>query len=261
MRKIVAGLFMSLDGVVDGAEGWQYPYLDEELGAAMEAGARRAAALLLGRRSYEGYEALRIENPDSPVLALIDRTRTYVVSSTLARSPQGVSIIDRDLIEQIAALRDENDGDVLVLGSPTLVRWLLAHDLLNELHLFMLPIVVGSGLRLFDDTAPRRYPLELVHSRAMGNGALDVHYTPKAPWRRAAGRRCGARARVRHQVARGPVPRLDRTRLVDDRSPTQHGDGIMPTWTRLIRAEMRKLTRTRIRFCGRSCSSWSPSPR
>jgi dihydrofolate reductase len=180
MRKIVAGLFMSVDGVVDGAEGWQYAYFDEELGAAMAAGARRAGALLLGRRSYEGYEALRVANPDSPVLALMDTAPTYVVSSTLKGSSQAdVWIIDGDPIEQIARLRHEGDGDVLVLGSPTLVRWLLAHGLVDELNLFMLPIVVGSGLRLFDDMAPRRYPLELVRSQAMGSGVLELHYTPK----------------------------------------------------------------------------------
>lgn len=179
MRKIIAGLFMSLDGVVDGTDGWQYAYFDEELGAAMDAGARRAAALLLGRRTHGGYEALRVDNPDAPVLALIDTTPTYVVSSTLTGSSHAcVSTINRP-IEQIPRLRHHSDGDVLVLGSPTLVRWLLAHNLLDELNLFVLPIVVGSGLRLFDDTAPRSYPLELTRSRIMDNGVLELHYAPK----------------------------------------------------------------------------------
>jgi dihydrofolate reductase len=92
--------------------------------------------------------------------------------------PANVSIIDSP-IEQIARLRHETDGDVLVLGSPTLVRWLLAHGLLDELNLFMLPVLVGSGLRLFDDMTPQRYPLELVRSRTMGSGVLGLHYTPK----------------------------------------------------------------------------------
>jgi dihydrofolate reductase len=182
MRKIVAGLFMSVDGVVDGAEGWQYPYFDQELGAAMAAGAQSAGALLLGRRSYEGYEALRVESPGSPMVALMDTTPTHVVSSTLKRSPRaGVSIIDGDLIEQITRLRHESNGDVLVLGSPTLVRWLLAHGLLDELNLFMFPVVVGSGLRLFADGTARRHPLELVRSQAMRSGALELRYKPKSP--------------------------------------------------------------------------------
>jgi hypothetical protein len=110
MGRIVAGLFLSLDGVVDAGEGWQYPYFDEELGTAMEAGARRTVALLLGRSSYEGYKALRVENPDSPVLSLMDATHTYVVSATLRGSPRtGISVIDGDLVDQVARLRHESD--------------------------------------------------------------------------------------------------------------------------------------------------------
>jgi dihydrofolate reductase len=179
MGRVVAGLFMSLDGVVDAAEGWQYPYFDDELGAAFRSGARGAVVLLLGRSSFVGYEALRVENPDSPVLALMDAIHTYVVSATLGGSPRtGVSVIDGDQVDQIARLRLESDGDVLVLGSPTLVRWLMANGLLDELRLFMLPIVVGKGKRLFDDMARDRYPLVLVHSQTMGSGVVELHYTP-----------------------------------------------------------------------------------
>jgi dihydrofolate reductase len=180
MRKIIAGLFMSLDGVVDGDEGWQYPYFDQELGAAMAGGAHNIGALLLGRRTYEGYEALRVDNPDSPVFALIDTTPTYVVSATLSGSAHtSVSIINSDPAGQVTQLCREGNGDILVLGSPTLVRSLLSHGLLDELRLLVLPIIVGSGLQLFDRSTPRHHPLELVHSHAMRSGVLELHYTPK----------------------------------------------------------------------------------
>lgn len=180
MGKIVTGLFTSLDGVVDADSDWQFPYFDEELFAGIAAGWGSAGTLLLGRHSYEGYERLRIEHPDSPMLALMDTTPTYVVSSTLDNAPRdGVTIIDGDP-ERIARLRAEGEGNVLVLGSPTLLRWLLANDLLDELDVTVLPIVVGEGPRLFDDMPSTRLPLRLTGSKTLRSGALKLQYTPTA---------------------------------------------------------------------------------
>ena len=179
MRKIVTGLFMSLDGIVDADDDWQFPYFDEELFAGIRAGWERAGATLLGRRSYEGFERLRIEHPDSPALAFLDATPTYVVSSTVAAAPRnGVTILGGELPDRIAELRREGDGDILVLGSPTLVRWLLANDLLDELNVTVLPIVVGAGPRLFEQMPTHRVPLRLAHAKALGSGALELQYTP-----------------------------------------------------------------------------------
>lgn len=69
MRKITTGLFTSLDGVVDADDDWQYPYFDEELFAGIAAGWAAAGAALMGRRSFEGYEQLRVAHPDSPMIA------------------------------------------------------------------------------------------------------------------------------------------------------------------------------------------------
>ena len=178
MRTISAGLFMSLDGIVDGTGKWQYPYFDQEMGAAMGAGPR-PEAILLGRRSFEGYEALRQENPESPVLGLIDSTDTYVVSTTMPADGQrdGITVLGADPVDEVERIRSSGDGQVLVLGSPTLVRWLLAQRRLDELHLFVLPIAVGTGLRLFEPPAGEGpYPLQLTSSRALGNGVLELRY-------------------------------------------------------------------------------------
>ncbi len=179
MRRIVTGLFTSLDGVVDADDEWQFPYFDEELFAGIAAGWERAGALLLGRRSYEGYARLRAEHPDSPVLAFMDATPTYVVSTTLQPGAhERVTIIDRALRERIEQMRSAADGDVLVLGSPSLVRWLLADGLLDELNLTILPILVGSGAKLFDAMPVRRLPLQLAESKALASGALELRYLP-----------------------------------------------------------------------------------
>lgn len=177
MGKIVTGLFTSLDGAVDADDDWQYAYFDEELFAGIAAGWNRAGVLLLGRRSFEGYERLRVEHPDSPMRSLLESTPTYVVSSTLGDDQRdGVTVVDGDS-ERIDRLRAETIGDVLILGSPTLVRWLLAEDLLDELNLTVLPIVVGYGPRLFEDMPVTRLPLSLAASTALRSGALELRYT------------------------------------------------------------------------------------
>lgn len=178
MSKIVTGLFMSLDGVVTASDDWQYPYFDEELLADIDAGRDTAGTLLLGRHTYEGYERLRVTQPGSPMLAFLDATPTYVVSSTLEKaSHDGVRIIDGDP-EQVAQVRRESEGDVLVLGSPMLVRWLLTGGLLDELSVVVLPIVVGDGTRLFEEMPAGRVPLRLAESTALRSGALKLRYTP-----------------------------------------------------------------------------------
>ncbi|MFE3460679.1 dihydrofolate reductase family protein [Nocardiopsis aegyptia] len=182
MRRIVTGLFTSLDGVVEADGDWQYPWFDDELFTVIGSAWGKAGALLLGRRSFEGYERLRTEHPDSPVLPLFDATPTYVVSTTLAPSSQreNVTVIGDDLPRRIASLREEGEGEVLVMGSPSLVRWLVSHRLLDELAMVVLPVVAGPGARLFDGMPAGPVPLRLIRSRALGSGALDLGYVPEA---------------------------------------------------------------------------------
>lgn len=179
MRRIVTGLFMSLDGVVDADDGWQFPYFDEDFFRLIEAGQGRTGAVLVGRRSYEGYERVRDEHPDSPALAYLDATPTYVVSSTLKTAPRSnLTIIDHELHERLEQLKREGDDDITVLGSPTLVRWLLTDGLLDELAIIVLPIVVGSGVRLFDSTPVGRTPLWLLGSTTLDSGVIELRYAP-----------------------------------------------------------------------------------
>jgi dihydrofolate reductase len=172
-------LFLSLDGVVEAEDDWQFPYFDEEMLQGFSAQQDRAAAVLLGRRTFEGFQALRGTHPESPVVAFLGATPKFVVSRTLTPPDWGVTeIISGDLAAEIAALKERVDGDLLLLGSPALARWTLGHGLLDELALTILPIVVGAGPRLFEQMDTARVGLRLERCHPRGNGVLDVVYRP-----------------------------------------------------------------------------------
>lgn len=183
MRKTVAGLFVSLDGVVEADDDWQFAYFDEELFGMITAWWGRADAALMGRRSFGGYAALRSEHPDSPVLAFLDGADRYVVSTTLSETGwPGTTVLGDNLLGgRLLELKRMPGEEILVLGSPTLVRWLLGQGLLDELNVIVLPIIVGSGERLFPESSEAslsRVGLKLTGSRVLGSGVLSVTYTP-----------------------------------------------------------------------------------
>lgn len=183
MRRIVTGLFTSLDGVVDANDDWQFAYFDEEMAESIRAASDQADAVLMGRRSFEGYDALHREHPDSPILAFLERSDRYVASTTLTDTNwPGTTVLNGDVEDQLSELKQRPGKDILVAGSPSLVRWLLSRGLLDELTLTVFPIVVGSGLRLFPDSPTgdplARVGLDLVRSKALRSGALEVSYTP-----------------------------------------------------------------------------------
>jgi dihydrofolate reductase len=182
MRKIVSGLFMSLDGIVDADDDWQFSYFDEEMFAELTAAWERASAALMGRRSFEGYNALRTDHPDSPMLGFLERVDRYVVSTTITETHwPGTAVLRDDVFDRLAALKDQPGGDILVCGSPSVLRGLLGHGLLDELNLVILPILVGSGGRLFLESSAgdlNRLPLKLANSTAFDSGALSLQYVP-----------------------------------------------------------------------------------
>jgi len=181
MRRIRTGLFTSLDGIVEADDDWQFAYFGEELMSEIFDGFRGADDLLMGRVSYEGYARLRTEHPDSPVLPFLDSRPKHVVSTTLADRDldwAGATVLGGDVAAGIDALKRSPGGDILLLGSPTLVRWLLSRGLLDELALTVFPILVGSGPRLFQDMPAKRVGLRLTDSRALASGALSLRYAP-----------------------------------------------------------------------------------
>lgn len=180
-RRIVANFFLSLDGVMEAPERWHLPYFDEEMGQAVGAGFASSDALLLGATNYRQWSQYWPGVADSPIADAMNGMPKYVVSDSLDRADWANSTLIRRA-EAAAALGDlkERDGkDIAVSGSATLVRWLLAERLLDELHLLVHPVVVGDGRRLFEPgMAPAS--LELVSARPFTTGVVYQIYRPVA---------------------------------------------------------------------------------
>ena len=178
MRRIVAGLFMSLDGVVESPEKWQMPYFNEEVGAALAAQMAQSDALLLGRRTYEEFAAFWPGQGSAGPGAFMNNVQKMVVSSTLGTPEwQNSTVIEGDLREELTALRNQTGNNILVSGSITLVSSLLRHELVDELGLMVCPLVIGNGRRLLEDPAGP-IPLTLTGSEAFSNGVLSLTYRP-----------------------------------------------------------------------------------
>jgi dihydrofolate reductase len=181
MRKIVAGLFVSLDGVVESPEQWQFPYFNDEMGQALGAQMAASDTLLLGRRTYQEFAAFWPgRGSDDPIGAYMNNTPKLVVSTTLDTVEwHNSTLLGGDVIEELGKLKQQPGSNINVTGSITLVRSLLRDGLLDELGLLVCPIVVGGGKHLFDDWS-QQLPLNLQDSKTFSTGVLSLTYAPAA---------------------------------------------------------------------------------
>jgi dihydrofolate reductase len=177
MRTITAWMISSLDGVVEKPERWSSPYMNEEVNAELGAGMAPAGTLLLGRRTYQDMiNYWPHQGSDVPFADYMNNSTKHVVSATLDTLEWANShLVTGDLAEEVGKLKQQPGDNLLILGSPTLVRSLLRLGLLDELTINICPIVLGSGLRLFDDTTGE-VRLELVESRTYSTGVLRTRY-------------------------------------------------------------------------------------
>jgi dihydrofolate reductase len=186
MGRIVVTEFMSLDGVVEdpgGAEdfkhsGWSFEINRGDEGNQFKLDETMSSeALLLGRVTYEGF-AKAWPSRDGEFADKFNTMPKYVVSSTLEKPEWNNStVLKGDVIEEVARLRQEQDGDIVVHGSPQLVQTLLEHDLVDELRLMVFPVVLGSGKRLFGETSDKK-TMKLVDSKVVGDGVAILIYGP-----------------------------------------------------------------------------------
>ena len=179
MRKIVAGLFISLDGVYEAPHEWHFPYFNDEMGAAVGAAMAAGDAMLLGRRTYEEFASYwPHQGSDVEVAALMNATPKLVVSTTLDKVEwQNSTLIKGNVAEELTRLKQQPGKNITITGSGTLVRSLLREGVLDELQLLVHPLVVGHGKRLFDDIGAQ-VPLTLTDSRTLSTGVMVLTYVP-----------------------------------------------------------------------------------
>jgi dihydrofolate reductase len=194
MRKVIVNEFLALDGTAQapGAEdedtsggfqhgGWHMQYVDDEFMKWVTKGIEDAGGYLLGRRTYDIFAAYWPTAPeDVQVVAVPLNTKPkHVASRTLTGRLewQNSSVLEGDLPDAVAALKAEDGGDLLVIGSTELVQSLIQHGLVDEFRLAIDPLLVGGGKRVFPDDGGLR-PLRLVDHEVTSGGAIMATYVP-----------------------------------------------------------------------------------
>ncbi|MFE6131832.1 dihydrofolate reductase family protein [Streptomyces sp. NPDC056437] len=183
MKKIIAQLFISLDGVVEAPDQWHFPYFNDEMGAAVDAALSPSDTLLLGRKTYDSFAGAWPEREaaggeDAHFAKTLGDVRKIVVSNQqLDFTWRNSELLGGDLVQAVTALKNEaGDGPIGISGSVSVVRQLLQAGLLDELRLLVHPIPVRKGMRLFDEgEAP--IPLTLISSETFRTGVLNLVYT------------------------------------------------------------------------------------
>ncbi|MCX6049196.1 MAG: dihydrofolate reductase family protein [Chloroflexi bacterium] len=182
MRKVVAGLFITLDGVTEAPYLWQFDNFDEDMMASMGAFITETDTILLGRVTYAEWAPYWPTSTDEPFASFINNTPKYVVSTTLDQVEWGQfdkpTLIKGKLDQEIAKLKEQPGKRISVTGSPTLVDSLLQADLLDELTLMVHPVVAGSGKRLFKEGGALKR-LTLVDSKTTRTGVSLLTFQPR----------------------------------------------------------------------------------
>ncbi|HEX5809995.1 MAG TPA: dihydrofolate reductase family protein [Anaerolineales bacterium] len=192
MRKIIVSEFVSLDGVMQapgGAEedteggfvhgGWTMPYWHDEMGATLFEEINQADTLLLGRKTWQTHAEAFEPATTEPFADLLNSLKKYVVSTTLksADAWRNSTIISENVVEEIRKLKAQPGKDIYVDGSSVLVHTLAQAGLVNEYHLLVFPIVLGSGKRVFPDGFTSG--LQLIETKSFPSGVVLLRYQPE----------------------------------------------------------------------------------
>ena len=193
MCSLTIATFMTLDGVMqapggpdedrDGGfqhGGWGFPYFGDDKGEVISEAFGQADCFLLGRRTYEIFAASwpNFPDQDDPVASRLNSLPKYVVSTTLANAEwQPTTIIRGDVATEVARLKDRHEGEIQVHGSAALAQTLHACGLIDEYRVFIEPVVLGTGKRLFEPGATPT-ALQLVETKPLAKGSVLAIYRP-----------------------------------------------------------------------------------
>jgi dihydrofolate reductase len=193
MRKLVVTEFITLDGVMQGPGGpdedrsggfeyggWQMPFNDDVMGKEADVGMASADAMIFGRKTYEIFAAYWPNQPDdNPFASFLNSVPKYVASRTLKEPLEWANstLIMGDVAEEVRKLKEQPGKDISVLGSGDLAQTLMEHGLVDEYALWIHPLVLGSGKRVFREGGPK-ISLSLADSKTSGTGVLLLTYRP-----------------------------------------------------------------------------------
>ncbi len=195
--KLTTTTHVSLDGVMQGLGGadedrsggferggWAIPLFDDEAGTFLDRVFGRADAFLFGRKTYDifagswGTGSWGANQGNNPISVALNTRPKYVASTTLTEPEwDDTTVLSDDVAAAVAELKAKPGGELQVHGSGALIRWLMDHDLVDEINLFTYPVVVGQGTRLFPDTGPDR-AFELIESQTTPGGVIIQVYRP-----------------------------------------------------------------------------------
>jgi dihydrofolate reductase len=193
MRKLIVSEFMSLDGVMQGPGGkdedrdggfehggWTIPFWHDDIGATFVELLQGADAFLLGRRTYVGHAAAFEPMPvGDPFGDVINAPKKYVVSKTLEKPMwRDTTIIRDNVIEAVRALKAQPGKNIFTDGSSQLIHALFENDLVDEVHLLVYPITLGSGKRVFPDGMNATFALK--SAKPYPSGVVGLHYVRQA---------------------------------------------------------------------------------
>lgn len=192
MRKLIASTFVSLDGIMQapgGPEedptggfplgGWMFRYADESMDFAEAGFDGKDRELVLGRRTYQIFEAYWPYQPeDHPIAATLNAAKKHVASRTLTKLDwRNATLLPGDAVPAIAALKTQPGPDLQIIGSGNLIQTLQAAALIDEYNVWTFPVVLGRGKRLFSETA-KPAALRLLHTKVSAAGVLMSAYAP-----------------------------------------------------------------------------------
>jgi dihydrofolate reductase len=183
MRNLVVTENMTVDGVIDMAAGWFDPLAEDidqsDITMAITEHREAADALLVGRNTFEAFRGFWPNQTDDPtgISDYLNAVNKYVVSSTLSDPGwENTTVLRGDIVEEVQALKAAGGRDIVATGSVQLVHALIAAGLVDEYRLFVFPVVVGRGARLFESAD---MPLRLLETRPVGSGAVLLRYASK----------------------------------------------------------------------------------
>jgi dihydrofolate reductase len=180
MGKIVVSQFMSLDGVIEDPETWHFPYISDDMGEFLGKSVGEMEASLAGRKTYEDFASYwPHQSNDDPMAHKFNSIHKYVVSNTLKEGSWNPTTVISgnldDIVASLHAVKAKHTGVIGMTGSATLVQSLLPTDVIDEYQLYLHPIVVGSGQRLFKDGLAQT-GLKLASSQTFQSGVILLIY-------------------------------------------------------------------------------------